>query len=66
MKIITISNIHNVDNYTEFLLDLIGSETKFTNNPMSQIINSLLKHVNEQMEFIGKDLDSIKEMNLKY
>lgn len=66
MLVLFFYNIHNVDNYTEFLLDLIGSETKFTNNPMSQIINSLLKHVNEQMEFIGKDLDSIKEMNLKY
>jgi len=66
MLVLFFYNMHNVDNYTEFLLDSISWETKFTNNPMFQIINSLLKHVNEQMELIGKDLDSMKELSLKY
>ena len=66
MLVLFFYNTHKVDSYFDFLFDSIRWKTEFTNNPMLQIINSLLKHVNEQMELIGKDLNSIKEMSLKY
>ena len=66
MLVLFFYNTHKVDSYFDFLFDSIRWETEFTNNPMFQIINSLLKHVNEQMELIVKDLNSIKELSLKY
>jgi len=63
MLVLFFYRIHNVENYTEFLLDLIQWETKFKNNLMFKIINSLLKHAKEQMKLIGNDLDSIKKLS---
>ena len=66
MLVLFFYNTHNFDNYFEFGFDSIRWKTEFTNNPMLQIINSLLKHVSEQMELIGKNLNSIKELSSKY
>ncbi|GFN40183.1 MAG: hypothetical protein YK1309IOTA_1390002 [Marine Group I thaumarchaeote] len=49
MLVLFFCKMHNFDDSLEFLFDPIRWGKKFTNNPMLQIINSLLKHVNEQM-----------------
>ena len=66
MLVLFFYNTHKVDSSFDFLFDSIRWKTEFTNNPMLQIITSLLKHVNEQMELIVKDLNSKKELSLKY
>jgi len=66
MLVLFFYSMHKVNSNFEFMFDSIRWKTEFTNNPMLQIINSLLKHVSEQIKLIGKDLNSIKELSLKY